>query len=523
MITGGFVPRLTARRIAIAFTIAAPLLLGGFVLGRLSKTNGYTVFEAVRNIVSREALDSLSSDQIYENAARGVVAGLDDAYADLYSPDEYSRFNRNQLGNRYGGVGLRITQTAGYVTVWRVIPGGPAASAGVEHGDRLVSVGDSAARGWTTDHASSMLTGDPGTTVRATFMRPRTNSTYSVSLTRAVISLPAVAFTTMLDGNVGYIPLSRFSDRSAGDVAAAARQLQSQGAQSLVLDLRGNPGGSLDQAVQLTSLFLNPGQPVVSVRSRRNDDTLRAEGPTVVRPDLPVAVMIDGLSASASEIVAGALQDYDRALLVGTTSFGKGLVQGGYPLPDGWVLKITTAHWYTPSGRLIQRTHADSGRTDTIPRPVFHSSSGRNILGGGGITPDLSVGSDSLTPMELALGRLLGAQGTATNDVLDSYAIELGSQAATGYQFQPAWRTEFVRRLRSAGIAVPDSLVSSGARYLDRLLDARLASFALSDADAFTRNAARDAQLQRALDKLRHVRTQRELFALTEAPPVRRN
>jgi len=514
--------RLNPRRAAAAIAIAAPLVLGGFILGRHSADGGYRVFQAVMSIVSRDALDSLTTDKIYENAARGVVAGLDDAYADLYSAEEYARFNRNQLGNRYGGVGLRITPSQGGVMVFRVIDGGPAAAAGVQHGDRLVAVDDSSAQSWTTDRASSALTGTPGTTVRATFERLRTHERYTVNLTRAVISVPAVNVQAMLEGNVGYIQLRVFSDRSAGDVRTAVQSLQAAGAQSLVLDLRGNPGGSLDQAVALTSVFLDPGQPVVRVRSRRDDDTLRAVGPTVARAGLPIAVMIDGNSASASEIVAGALQDYDRALLVGTTSYGKGLVQGGYPLPDGWVLKLTTAHWYTPSGRLIQRVRADSlhPRPDTT-RPVFRSAAGRQILGGGGITPDLAVGGDTLTPAEVAVGRLLNAKTQATNDVLDSYVSELEPQATPGYAFRPAWLGEFEHRLAAAGVTIPDSLQSSGARYLERLLDGRLANFALSDSSAFVRAAPRDAQLQRALDRLRRAHSQHELFALAAEP--RRN
>jgi carboxyl-terminal processing protease len=509
-------PRLSLRRLAAAFAVAAPLVLGGFILGRARGDTGFRVFQAVFAIVGRDALDSLTTDSLYQNAARGVVAGLDDAYADLFSPEEYARFNRNQLRNRYGGIGLRITATNGWVTVWRVMDGGPAQAAGIERGDRIVAVDDSSARGWSTDRVSSNLTGTPGTPVRVTIERPHTGERRALALTRAVISLPAVSFTTMLDGGVGYIPLTSFSDRSARDVAEAVRTLQGQGAQSIVLDLRGNPGGSLDQAVSLTSIFLEAGQPVVRVLSRRDDDTLRAPGPPVVRAGTPVAVLIDGLSASASEIVAGALQDYDRALLVGTTSFGKGLVQGGYPLPDGWVLKLTTAHWYTPSGRLIQRTRGDSARADSL-RPKFRSSNGRQILGGGGIVPDVVVRSDSLTPPELALGRLVSGRAQVLNDVLDGYVGELEPLAVPGYAFQPAWREELLRRLRTAGFAIPDSLAVQGAHYLERLLDGRLANYALTDAAAFQRTAPRDTQLQQAAERLRRARSQRELLTLAMA------
>jgi carboxyl-terminal processing protease len=506
------VPRLTIRRAAAALAFAAPVFLGGFALGRASEDSGFRIFQAVFGIVARDALDSLTTDRIYEKAARGIVAGLDDNYASLFSPDEYARFNRNSLGNRYGGLGMRITRTGAWVTVWRVLDGGPAAAAGILRGDRIVAVGDSSAEGWTTDHVSSLLTGEPGTSVRATFERPRSGTRMALTFQRALISTPAVPFSTLLEGGVGYIPLQRFSERSASDVAEAARSLQSQGARSLVLDLRGNPGGSLTQAVTLASLFLQNGQPVVRVRSRREDDTLRATGEPVVRPGEPVAVLIDGNSASASEIVAGALQDYDRALLVGSTSFGKGLVQGAYGLPDGWVLKLTTAHWFTPSGRLIQRTRGDSART--AARPVFHSSGGREILGGGGITPDLAIGGDTLTPPEIAVGRLFGQNAQATNDVLDSYVMELEAQAAQGWTFRPEWRDELVRRLRAGGVAVPDSLVGPAGHYLDRLLDGRLAGFVLPDSAAFVRNAPHDTQLQRALDRLRRARSQQELYAL---------
>lgn len=508
-------PRLTLRRTAFALAFAAPLVFGGFMLGRVQSDTGLRVFQAVFQIVGREALDSLTTDSIYQNAARGVVAGLDDQYADLFSPAEYARFNRNQLRNRYGGVGLRITPSSDYVRVYRVIEGGPAGAAGVERGDKIAAVDDSSAQGWTTDRVSNALTGTPNTQVRLTVeKRDGTRRTYD--LTRAVISLPAVDFTTMLNGNIGYIPLRNFSDRSARDVSQALRTLQGQGATSFILDLRGNPGGSLEQAVSLTSVFLDPGQPVVRVKSRREDDTLRAPGPSVVGAGVPVAVLIDGGSASASEIVAGALQDYDRALLVGTTSFGKGLVQGGYPLPEGWVLKLTTAHWYTPIGRLIQKTREDSARADSL-RPPFRSAGGRTIFGGGGIVPDLIVGADTFTVGDIALARILNARGPLRDDVLDGYVRELEPIAISGYTYRPQWSDTLLSRLRTAGFDIPNPIAQAGMGYIERLLDTRLSSYALTDLQVFLRGAPDDQQLQQAADRLRRAHTQRELLAMAAA------
>ncbi|HWO89601.1 MAG TPA: S41 family peptidase [Gemmatimonadales bacterium] len=503
--------RLSLKRAALALVVAAPLFLGGFIVGQAASGHGYRVFQAVFQIVSRDALDSVSTDQLYEHAARGIVTGIDDQYAELFSRADFERFNRNTLGNRYGGIGLRILRVGDWVTVYRVLPGGPAERAGVQRGDKIVAVNDSSARGWSSDRASGELTGVPGTPVRVTFER-RDGQRYTVDLVRAVISASAVPFTTMLEGGVGYIPLQRFSDRSAADVMSAVQQLQRQGARSLVLDLRGNPGGSLEQAVSLTSVFLQPGQPVVTVRSRRGDDTLRASGPMVARATIPMAVLIDGLSASASEIVAGALQDYDRALVIGTTSFGKGLVQGAYQLPDGWVLRLTTAHWFTPSGRLIQRTRADS--LSNAPRPEFRTAQGRRVLGGGGITPDIEVRGDTLTTLEASLGRILNQNFQTWTSVVDLYASELEPLAVEGYSVRPEWREELLRRLREAGVAIPDSLVAPTARYLERLLDTRIAGFALSDSAAFLRAVPRDRALGQATELLRRAGTQRELYAL---------
>jgi carboxyl-terminal processing protease len=502
------------KAVLVAIAAALPLLSGGFVLGRMTSQGGYDLFRNVMGIVSQEAIDSIGTDSLFQLASRGLVAALDDPYAELFSPADFARYNRNTLRNRYGGIGLRIVRSRGRVTVWRVMSGGPAEEAGVRRGDRIEAVFDSSAADWTTDHASNTLTGPPGTPVRVTFSRSRSGERYTVDMVRRTISTPAVPFVALLEGGVGYIPLQQFSDQSASGVAEAARSLQARGARSLVLDLRGNPGGSLEQAVSLANLFVDRSLPVVRVRYRRQEDTLRTERAAIMRNELPMVVLVDSASASASEIVAGALQDYDRALLVGTTSFGKGLVQGAYTLRDGWVLRVTTGHWFTPSGRLIQRQ-----RGDTLPgaeRPAFRSRSGRTVLGGGGITPDVMVYGDTLTAAERALGTLLNRQGAAVSQVLDDYTWELELEANPGFSVTPAWRTELVGRLRAAGVAVPDSLLSRGGAWLDRVLDNRLAGLALSDSTAFVRSVPRDAQLVQAMNLLRRAQTQRELYALAE-------
>lgn len=489
----------------------APVAAIAFVAGRASVDDGERLFRAVFGIVARDAVDSLPEDRLYELAARGLVASLDDPYAGLNSREEYAKFSRNQLGNAYGGLGLRITKARGSLAVYRVIPGGPAEKGGVGRGDRIVAVNDSATNGWDVPRASQSLTGTPGTTVKVTFARARDGRQYAREFTRAIIHPAAVPFVAMLPGSVGYLPLQRFSDQSAGDVAAALQQLTRAGAQRLVMDLRGNPGGDLQQAAQLAGLFVGTGKPVVRVQYRRFADTLEAQNGPLLAPSLPMAVLVDSNSASASEIVAGALQDYDRALVVGTTSFGKGLVQGVYRLQDGWVLRLTSGHWYTPSGRLIQKTAADSiPRSD---RPVFHSASGRPVLGGGGITPDIEVAGPTTPAAEQALARQLNAHGKEASAVLDQYGEELEPAVTPGFSVRAEWRREAVRRLRQAGVVLDDSLAEQGSGLLDRLLESRIGLFTDTDSTAFLRSFREDPQLGRALDLLRQANDQPGLYA----------
>jgi carboxyl-terminal processing protease len=335
-----------------------------------------------------------------------------------------------------------------------------------------------------------------------------------------------VPYALMLENGVGYMPLDRFSETSAQEVASAMADLRGRGAKSFVIDLRGNGGGSLDQSIRISNLFLDKGDEILRVVYRNAPQEIyRAQEPPLLAGE-PVVVMTDEGTASASEIVAGALQDHDRAVVVGTTSFGKGLVQDLFPLEGGWAMKLTTGKWYTPSGRSIQRPRkvlpdGSFAPEDTLPpsdsalaaRPVFHSDAGRPVFGGGGITPDVVVREDSLTATERTLLRALSTRATASNQVLSEYSLELSRAVRPGFGADPAWREELYRRLEHDGVHVDRAQYQAGAPLIDRMLAGRVASLAFGDSASFKLGVPRDVQLQSALGIVRGARTQAEALA----------
>ncbi|HEX6694885.1 MAG TPA: S41 family peptidase, partial [Longimicrobiales bacterium] len=399
------------RRVITVALLTVPAVAGGWILHDMVPDDGAKLFAQVLTLVRSNAIEPLSDDEIYQNAARGLVDELGDAYADLYSPEELAQFQRESLGNAYGGLGMLIESHEGVVTVTRVFPGTPAERGGVMPGDRIVRVGDKSTLNLKIDEVSKMLLGPIGTTVDVAFGRAGVEGLMEGKYTRAEVQRPAVPFATLIGRDIGYIPLQRFSENSAHEVEQAVLKLRAQGAHSYVLDLRGNTGGSVDEALQISNLFLDAGQKLASVRYRNKPEEVSvAQLPGIAKTE-PMVVLIDPYTASASEIVTGALQDHDRALVVGTTSFGKGLVQEIYTLQDRWALKMTVGQWFTPAGRTIQTERDDNGvPVDSIakkPRPEFRSDAGRVVYGGGGIVPDVEVDQDTMPSNEAGFVRAL--------------------------------------------------------------------------------------------------------------------
>ena len=332
---------------------------GGFLLQRSiqggSALSQDQLFDNVFSHVANYYVDSLPTDSLYLKATNGMLEQLKDPYSVLLTGSDYRALTEQTTGN-YAGLGIQIDVRNGWITVVAPLPDTPAERAGIETGDQIIQVDGASTEGWSSDQAVKALRGTPGSTVKILVRRAGLDQALPYTLQRATIHQRSVPAGTMFDHGIGYISLNPVAETSADELREEIGAMQKKGMTELILDLRQNPGGLLDQGVQVADLFLDPGQEVVATRgrapgsSREFTDQARQDW-----PNLPIVLLVNDGTASAAEIIAGALQDHDRAVVIGTPTFGKGLVQTLYPISDGVALKLTTARWYTPSGRTIQR------------------------------------------------------------------------------------------------------------------------------------------------------------------------
>jgi carboxyl-terminal processing protease len=512
------VPR---RKLLALIALLLPVALGGFLLGSAKTRASIDLFNQVFRLVSETAVDSLPDDELYERAARGLVDQLNDPYADVLSPEQRASFDRNSIGNRYAGTGMTIRSHRGKVTAFRVFPGSPASRAGFRAGDRIVAVGPVSVVGWESDSVTRLLLGEPNTDVVVTVQRAGVAQPITATIQRAVVRIPAVPYTLMLEDQVGYVPITRFNDVSAADVARAVLELQRRGARGFILDLRGNGGGDLYQSLRMAGLFLESGQEIARVKHRgRDPEVYRAEDRPLLT-DAPIAVLVDGGSASASEIVAGSLQDQDRALVIGTRTFGKGLVQTQVTLENGWAVRLTTGKWYTPSGRSIQAEHLGLGDSrfveDTMTgpdRPTYRSASGRVILGGGGVTPDLEVQQDTVTTAERVLARSIGNRALDLQDAVFEVARRVAARGGVAALGDAAWRDSIFAQTEAVELPMARRDFDNASEVIDRLLLSQVSGLVAGDSAAFVARIATDRVLQAAIDRVDRAGSRVRLLGL---------
>jgi carboxyl-terminal processing protease len=523
-------------------------LSGGWLLQRGVGVGGNVyqqarLFDDVLGHVSAYYVDSLGETDLYEKATQGMLEQLKDPYSVLLTGDDYKALTEQTSGN-YAGLGIQIDVRDGWITVVAPLPETPAERAGVQTGDQIIEVDGKSTEGWKNDQAVKALRGAPGSKITITVRRSGLTDPIKYPLTRAQIHIRSVPAGTMFDAGVGYISLNPVSETSAGELRQEITAMKRKGMKSLILDLRFNPGGLLDQGVEVSDLFLDSKQEIVSTRGRARGSTKQFfDDARQAWPELPIVVLVNEGTASAAEIVAGALQDHDRAVVVGTPTFGKGLVQTLFPLGEGVALKLTTARWFTPSGRTIQRTveseeeqleQAALEASDTIlgepdpsasdsairSRPVYRTGAGRIVRGGGGIVPDLVVRFDTLTDAEREFAQALGSNLPQYRDVLTGLALQQKSGkkiTSEAFTVTPEMRQQVFQQLKSKGVELTAEEFKQGARLIDEQLGYEIARYVFGRPAEFKRRAADDKQMQTALGLLRQAQTPKELLGLAVA------
>jgi carboxyl-terminal processing protease len=367
-------------------------------------------FARVLTIVQQNYAEPVDTSKLIYDGAIPKMLHVLDPHTYFFDPKQFALLMEEQRGNYYG-VGMRIAQEENHTVVLSPMEGSPADRAGIKAGDIVTAVDGKSCQGLDSTKVADLLKGPKGTVVTITLSRVGWDKPIVVNVTRQEIAQPALQYAGLLKPGIGYAHLTTFSaEDTAAELSAALKKMDFSHLDGFILDLRGNPGGLLSQAVGVSNLFLNKDQLVVSQKGRASPERRYYAMSGTGGYGVPIVVLMDGLSASASEIVAGAMQDHDRALIAGVQSFGKGLVQTQLPLSDGTAMLLTTAHYYTPSGRLIQRPYKDMslydyeyGRQTSKNPEVRLTDSGRKVLGGGGITPDVQDPAPKLDPFQQLL------------------------------------------------------------------------------------------------------------------------
>jgi carboxyl-terminal processing protease len=525
-------------------TLMAPLLVAGIAMatggwflqrGIGQERNIYAnarLFEDVLRFVSENFVDAKQPSELYQMAIDGMLEELGDPHTSLMPARDYERL-RMQTQGEYGGIGVQIDRRNGWITVIAPLPNTPGARAGLQAGDQIIEVDGESTRDWDTDMAVSKLRGPKGQAVNISVVRAGAEQPIPVRIVREEIHIQAVPSAYVMDGGVGYVEMVSFSESSTDELRAAIQKLRAEGARGIILDLRRNPGGLLEQGVTVADLFLGRGQVVSETKGRAANQNHRMVARTADQfPGLPVVVLVEALSASASEIVAGALQDHDRALVLGRTTYGKGSVQTLYPLAGQNWLKITTARWYTPAGRSIQKPYGidaahpiefsdespAAAAVDTTDRPEFRTDGGRTVYGGGGIHPDLVIVQDTLTTDErLYRQTTLLRQNAQFRGAQTQFAVQMIRQNPNlqpGFAVTPAMREAYFQQLVRSGVEIERDLFDRAIGWIDQEIAYEVTYSKWGEQVARQRINATDVQVQTAADLLRRASSPESLFTL---------
>ena len=415
------------------------------------------VFTSIYKNLDMMYVDTLDADEVIGNGINAMLQSLD-PYTEYYPESEVKEL-KNMLTGKYAGIGsvVRYNYQLGYTVISEPYEGMPAQEAGLKKGDIILSINDSTMKGKEVSYVSDRLRGEPGTSFILKVKRPSTGKVMKVKLTRRTIQMPFIPYYGLLDGGIGYINFNSFTDQCAKDVRRAFIDLKKQGAKKLVFDLRNNGGGSVSEAVSIVNMFLPKDKVVLTMKGKLQ--RANNEYKTTVEPIdtlMPIVVLVSGNTASAAEILSGSLQDYDRAIILGTRTYGKGLVQATMDLPYNGQMKLTTSKYYIPSGRCVQALnykHSKGGYVEHVPdslTKVFYTAGGREVRDGGGVKPDVEVKPDSLPNIAYYLAGARDSNELMLNYEVDYIAKHPAIAPAKDFALTDADYEEFKARVLKA-------------------------------------------------------------------------
>lgn len=525
----------TLKRILVAFIILIAFGLGTQYNILISSDNIYEAFGKFRDVLiqaDKYYVDDVDSKKLTDSAIEGMLNSLD-PHSIYIKADQLKKVNEDFKG-KFEGIGVEFAIMNDTITVVQPVGGGPSALVGILSNDKIVKIDGKTSVGFVNDQVMKSLKGPKGTKVAVSIFRAGVKELIDFEIIRDVIPLYSVDVHLMLNKEVGYISVSRFSETTTDEMISALNDLKSKGLKQLILDLRFNPGGFLDQAVKMSDLFLDGGKDfkrkIVYTKSRKTDfdEEYFAETNSDFEKT-PIVILISNNSASASEIVSGAIQDWDRGLIVGETSFGKGLVQRQFPLSDGSAFRLTIARYYTPTGRLIQRPY-DSGKekyqkeaferqevegdniehkndkADSTKSVYYTLREKRKIYGGGGITPDFVVKSSSSTEYTVSLLRKnifyeFVAKYLTEKPLSDNLKLTL-ENFNKSFNFSDEEMNEFTKYANDKGVKTNSEQYEKDKNYIKGRLKAHIARNYFGNVGWYKVILEYDNQLQKAVNLL---------------------
>ena len=523
---------LTAGIGVIVFSALVGGLFGGRVLAQQeSMSRHFDAFASALAAVEAHFVDEVDTERLVYRAIGGMLQTLD-PHSNFMDPRSYAQLRERQEG-RYYGLGIRINVLDGRITVMSLFEGSPAYRAGIRAGDVIARIEGENAIGMSSEQAVRRLRGPRGSTVNIAVRRDGYEDVIPLEVERDEINIPTVRASFMVDGETGYVRLGDFSETSNRELRRALNRLRAEGMGQLLLDLRDNPGGPLDQAISVSNQFLPRGDMIVYTRGRvsNSDQDYHARDESDFS-GLPIIVLVNRSSASASEIVAGALQDHDRALVVGETTFGKALVQSIYRVSHGAGLALTTARYYTPSGRMIQRpwdgtfdeylTYSlrEQETPARAPADRKFTDAGREVYSGGGIEPDHFMAGPIRGFDPSRLGRLLAARGdfayfarrfSAVGDTRIPVEGTDRELVDRGFGVDDRLLGAFKEQVRSRGLTVVDDDFAADTDFIRAMIQYEVDLALFGEAEAWRNLFRRDPQAQFAVSLFGEARSLLEL------------